>query len=420
MELPRNTTLVGEVHPKQKIYVEDYVISYLRQIHKDYPEKEIGVALYGKKTMDEEETYYFLYGAVKMDSLVREVKHFSQAQLQEIEKMRNKFFHMYRFCGICMVREDEPEEIMLYEDSHLEAVRGYVRFYEKNDQMLELLLADREGSSCEGAEDMGRYETARSRQKERKEYYYPDGNLREKKKETGGEDNISSEEKTGGWWAVALCGAALFFLFTRGKNDLSGSFLAKLDSAYQSVKASVSSTNMAGDNMESERESTENVASAGDFGNKTLTEVGAIVTDEALEQVLLEENQKGKDIADGAAYTNLKESENKEDKPGTEKGNPTLAEEEKKETEKVPDEEKQKEQKPVQEDDQKDKEEQKEEPEAGEESKKPETYVICKGDTLIGISMSRYGTMQKVNEICKLNRIDNPDNIQIGQKILLP
>ena len=42
------------------------------------------------------------------------------------------------------------------------------------------------------------------------------------------------------------------------------------------------------------------------------------------------------------------------------------------------------------------------------------------GDTLIGISIRQYGTDAKVSEICELNQIANPDDIKVGEKILLP
>ncbi|MDE5892858.1 MAG: LysM peptidoglycan-binding domain-containing protein, partial [Acetatifactor sp.] len=50
----------------------------------------------------------------------------------------------------------------------------------------------------------------------------------------------------------------------------------------------------------------------------------------------------------------------------------------------------------------------------------PVSYVIQPGDTLIGISTRQYGNDSYVQAICDLNGITNADNIQIGQKILLP
>lgn len=47
-------------------------------------------------------------------------------------------------------------------------------------------------------------------------------------------------------------------------------------------------------------------------------------------------------------------------------------------------------------------------------------YQIEKGDTLYTISRKIYGNTSKVEEICELNQISDPDNIKYGQKILLP
>ena len=50
----------------------------------------------------------------------------------------------------------------------------------------------------------------------------------------------------------------------------------------------------------------------------------------------------------------------------------------------------------------------------------PMAYTVVKGDTLIDICMRRYGSLEKIEEICHLNGIANADNIQVGQTILLP
>ena len=50
----------------------------------------------------------------------------------------------------------------------------------------------------------------------------------------------------------------------------------------------------------------------------------------------------------------------------------------------------------------------------------PESYQVQKGDSLIAISRRFYGTDEKVVEICRLNNIKDPNQIQPGQNILLP
>ena len=47
-------------------------------------------------------------------------------------------------------------------------------------------------------------------------------------------------------------------------------------------------------------------------------------------------------------------------------------------------------------------------------------YEIERGDTLYTISEEIYGDISKVQEICELNNISDPDDIRYGQKIILP
>ena len=49
-----------------------------------------------------------------------------------------------------------------------------------------------------------------------------------------------------------------------------------------------------------------------------------------------------------------------------------------------------------------------------------DTYVIRPGDTLYQISISRYGTMEKVADICRANGLTEEEIIYPGQIIVLP
>ena len=59
-------------------------------------------------------------------------------------------------------------------------------------------------------------------------------------------------------------------------------------------------------------------------------------------------------------------------------------------------------------------------PQVQEALARPESYQVQKGDSLITISRRFYGTDEKVIEICRLNNIKDPNQIQPGQNILLP
>lgn len=50
----------------------------------------------------------------------------------------------------------------------------------------------------------------------------------------------------------------------------------------------------------------------------------------------------------------------------------------------------------------------------------PQYYVVQRGDTLRTICFDIYGDYSRVEEICRQNNIEDPDNILYGQKLLLP
>ena len=57
MELPKNITQIGESDPKCKIYVEDYVISYIKQLNLPAQDKDMAVALYGTRKEEKDISY---------------------------------------------------------------------------------------------------------------------------------------------------------------------------------------------------------------------------------------------------------------------------------------------------------------------------------------------------------------------------
>lgn len=50
----------------------------------------------------------------------------------------------------------------------------------------------------------------------------------------------------------------------------------------------------------------------------------------------------------------------------------------------------------------------------------PQYYVVQPGDTLGNICRNLYGDYSRIEEICALNNLENPDNILYGQRLLLP
>jgi len=47
-------------------------------------------------------------------------------------------------------------------------------------------------------------------------------------------------------------------------------------------------------------------------------------------------------------------------------------------------------------------------------------YMVDKGETLYGICWEQYNSLEHLNEICRLNQLQNVDRILAGQKLILP
>lgn len=365
MELPKNVTQIGESDRSCKIYVEDYVISYIKQLNRHACDKELAVALYGVRKEEGGITYLFLYGAGKVNFLQRECRHLSQAQLQEIEKLRRKYFAEYAFLGYRLLNGEMVEGFHVYEQEVCRYITGYVQFYEKNDSMLAYMLEERPEEARPEEVDREKYETVRRRQEEKKAQVIP---YRAKGKRNPGAGRRRQGIAVAAVFAV-VCAAGVLTLKRDGTLD-------ELQVAARQMLAEMS---------------TQQLSDVVPAGADTAV-VGTIVAEDKLTEAIREEN-----AAAGATATAEPASESASE------GSPESSTEATATAEPAS------------------------EP-ASEGSLESPTesaataasYTIKRGDTLIGISLQRYGTDKRVAEICSLNDIENPDDIKIGQKIFLP
>ena len=151
MELPKNITQIGEADKHCRIYVEDYVVSYIKQMNGMAQNKDIAIALYGRKTAEDGVAYLFAYGSAKLNFLQKPVRHLSQAQEQEIEKLRRKYFSEMTFLGYQILNGEMVEGFQICEQEICRYVSGYAQFYEKNDSMLAYMLENRGGTGEGGS-----------------------------------------------------------------------------------------------------------------------------------------------------------------------------------------------------------------------------------------------------------------------------
>jgi len=366
MELPKNITQIGETNQRCKVYVEDYVVSYMKQLNHLARDKDMAVALYGIQREENDVSYLFVYGASKLNFLQRETRHLSQAQQQEIEKCRVRYFRDYAFLGYRLLNGEMIEGFHVCEQGICRYIPGYAQFYEKNDSMLAYMLDVREEKAPEVV-NLEKYEVARQRQEERRALQEP---------RHRNETNVAQSSDSGGMRGMRLAVVAVFaFLCLVGISSMNGE-----DSKLQTMAKQVLDSVMEQQIPDAVNQET-------------------LVAEDKLAEAVLKENTP---VAETVAVMDMESIV--EQVPSTEPV-PVVNPEPIVESEPIVEMPPIEEMPPVVEQ---------------ETVAEPVSYMIKAGDTLISISQQQYGNDERVAEICSLNGIENPDDIKVGQKILLP
>ena len=378
MELPKNITQIGEADKHCRIYVEDYVVSYIKQMNGMAQNKDIAIALYGRRTAENGVTYLFAYGSAKLNFLQKPVRHLSQAQEQEIEKLRKKYFPEMAFLGYQILNGEMVEGFQICEQEICRYVAGYAQFYEKNDSMLAYMLENRGEEAEPEKVDQEKYEVVKKRQEERRQRQESGHAGR-----TEHTDNIIPMPTVGlrrmkmaatGVF-VLLCVMALALMRQENTGESLGETARQAMSSLMEQK----------------------LPDAVEEQNQTST----LVAEDKLEDALRQENNAVAESVAATAEATVPETVVTEAAENatevTEEQQPELTPEPTSEVTAEP-----------------------EPPQTQEAVAQPTAYTIKKGDTLIGISLRNYGSNTKVSEICALNGITDPDDIKIGQEILLP
>lgn len=386
MELPKNVTQIGESDRSCKIYVEDYVMSYMKQMNRFAEDKEMAVALYGKRAMEQGISYLFVYGACKLDFLQREVRHLSQAHHQEIERLRRKYFSTCEFVGYLLLNGEMIEGIHIYENSCCHYVKGYACFYEKNDDMLAYMLDNRAEEAKPEYVAREKYEAVEMRMEEQKQICEPRKEA-ESASSTGEASYKALEKRMSGMrfaaasMLVLLCMISIITIQSEG---VDGTFFTKLKRGLQGAEIGATED---GNPVE---------AMSDDV-------INTLVAEEQLTEAILQENQAQRDVVavQGEEMVNSTPIPTEVPTPEpTAVPTPVPTEAPTPEPTQVP--------MPTA------------TPVPVQSQEVVNAYTIREGDNLIGISIRFLGSDKYVKQICELNHISDPDNIQIGQKILLP
>ena len=432
MDLPKNITQIGESDQRCKVYVEDYVISYIKQMNRQADNRNVAVALYGIRKEENDVSYVFFYGAGKVHSIQKEVRHLSQAQNQEIEKLRKRFFAQYQFLGYRMLNGEMVEGFHICEQGTCRYINGYACFYEKNDVMLAYMLDSRKEEVPPESVDQEKYDRVRQRQEERRAQYrekLAGGGENQKKTvfSSLGDQKESQEEarnaETGQTFdanerSVRRQGRVVQYR----RQSASPKTVKSTSSTLKLMRVAVVgmflllcvlgiTTLGGGHTMEDIQtaarklitEFTEQKIPDADSEKEATGQVNTLVAEDKLTEAIRQENAAGQQTQQSVAP---EQSASTQQPTASEQPTDTV---------------------------QADKPEQATEQESTSTGEQPGTtqepvqqtlapvpYTIQKGDTLTAISVRIYGTDAKVKDICELNNIKNPDDIRFGQKILLP
>lgn len=382
----------GEKDEKYQLYVEDYVMSYLKK--QGSVQRNRKIFFFGKKELREKK--YYIYGA----GLQRQISHFTQYEkLHEIT---------------CRYVMDMPV-FSIQEKNKTHELTGYYIFYQSNEAMqnymIELRKEQEQGEkqpqtefSQTGRGEIEDRQTERAANTEQRIYDIKKQRLQEKeqeKKDTTKQDKRASyiQKPKGGLIAIQL--TAVFIILAAIIINTTNSYgkLEELNQAAVEVFFAIENEDVAETNTSIEESVAIDDSAEPEQAEEVVQMEGTTLYLTELDEHVVEEN---------AAIVD-KETEDKDTETTIEATRTESIEEVKTEGAETVD-------------------EVVSEVAAIEDTGSTEAvardfaqyYQIEKGDTLYTISQKVYGNTSKVEEICELNQINDPDNIKYGQKILLP
>lgn len=385
-KLPKNVRQIGDGSTEKKVYVEDYVMTFLEKIS---AEGKSGKAiLLGEVHNLEGQTYIFADSALQVESFSPD-----SAAREELKKQAEKYFSEKQVIGwyqaarespfvmngkmveiferefgqenqVLIVRDMEEEEnlFFLLEEEHTVQLPGYYIYYEKNTAMQEYMIAGSEGESVDEEESVQDDAIKRFRKI-----------IREKKKLPQVKVKIPTNGKltyaAGGFLVVTVLALGVTMVYNYDKMKEVERSLAKLTSNVDSQSQYLDDGQQTAQVMLhiDEKMRVEQTEQAEEIQTAGIGQSEAIV-----------EQQTEKTEGTQTAETVQTIPETDTDLSAKKDGDVSVS------------------------------------------APGRASYTVKVGDTLADISQMYYGNLDKVVEICALNGIDDENTILPGQKILLP
>lgn len=147
MQLPEIVKQVGETGGRERVYLEDYVYSYLRELKKEAGVLPGRAALFGHVYHKNNRNFYMIYGAASVIGGLERGR--------DEEQVRKEFFRDYELIGYVNIYAKGRELPGKKEGCYI--------FYEKNEPMQNYLL------SCYEQKNQGRKNTRAQKKGGRKD-----------------------------------------------------------------------------------------------------------------------------------------------------------------------------------------------------------------------------------------------------------
>ena len=402
LDLPKNVRQIGEPEENRKIYIEDYVITYLKRFAKEEPLGSRIAVLLGDSERMGGIPYLFIRSAVALKELEYSEGGipFTDEVWAEVYSAVKEYFpaqdilgwflsvpgypmeldpglariHVNCFGGVDKVLlaaepTDGDEDFFAYENGRLTRQKGYYIFYEKNEAMQRFMIDTGDGESIDEKEQFEDRAIKSFRA------------IVQEKKDISGQKRVMTFLYTASTFLVMVV-LVIGITLINNYEKMEG-----LEMALSDISRTLESQE-----AEEALAETENVDAGPTAAEPTVAEPAAAEVQPAEEA---EQEAAEKPEQEAAGETEREAAGESEQGSGEESGQeePKAAEQE---------------------------EPQQEAQEAAAEDAIPETYTVQKGDTLLGISRRIYGRDDQIDAICSLNGIDDSDRILAGQKLLLP
>ena len=384
-QFPKNVRQIGNVSDNPKIYVEDYVDTFLNQLCDYNEENAVGAFLVGTQIMIEDQPCVYISGVVQMDELTLKDGEplVDDTYVKKMREEKEKYFHDGELVGwflalpgrkaetneniikihektfpktntVFIIRDTAAKEEMFfaYKYHDLLEIGGHYIYYEKNPDMQNYMITKRRQTGMTPSETV---EDQAAK------------NFRSIVREKMGENTRTKPRR----WATAVTTLIIVVALVMGVTLLNN--YDRMKTAQKSLEL-LAKGEMREDAIETVGEG---VIENPNFSEAEAVEVTAETSSEIEQKDMLEDGQ------DDIEEKNINDT-------GQMEPEGSILQEEAVEVS------------------------------SGAVLCEDDFYVVQKGDTLDSISKKVYGDISHVDAICRMNGLQDGNLIFIGQKILLP